>query len=154
MVMLQGLYILLTKTSLLSPRPPRTRGLALFLTKRSWPISLPWRWGGGVQRRRVGPPLSLHSLAGVFGFAGCYTWSFQRHCFLWLHRLHLFAPRLLYVTWLHFCLLVPPNPPTPHGPYQEVQRGHCCHFLLMPESLLDKLVTLKDFVCFVLFFFF
>lgn len=63
-------------------------------------------------------------------------------------------PRLLYVTWLHFCLLVPPNPPTPHGPYQEVQRGHCCHFLLMPESLLDKLVTLKDFVCFVLFFFF
>ena len=91
MVMLQGLYILLTKTSLLSPRPPRTRGLALLLTKRSWPISLPWRWGGGVQRRRAGPPLSLHSLAGVFGFAGCYTWSFQRHCFLWLHRPHLFA---------------------------------------------------------------
>ena len=63
-------------------------------------------------------------------------------------------PRLPYVTWLHFCLLVPPNPLTPHGPHQEAQRGHCCYFLLLPESLLDKLVTLKDFVCFVLFFFF
>ena len=113
MVMLQGLYILLTKTSLLSPRPPRTRGLALLLTKRSWPISLPWRWGGGVQRRRAGPPLSLHSLAGVFGFAGCYTWSFQRHCFLWLHRPHLFAsPTPL----CDLASLLPPGTPQPPDP--------------------------------------
>ena len=153
MVTLQGLYILLTETSLLSPRPPRAQGLALLLTKRSWPISLPWGWGGGLRRRRVGPPPSLHSLAGAFGFAGCYTRSFQPHCFLWLHQPHLFASPTPLRDLASLLPSGTPNPTTQRGPYQEVQRGHCCHFLLMPESLLDKLVTLRDFVCFVLFFF-
>ena len=113
MVTLQGLYILLTKTSLLSPRPPTSRSLALLLTKSSWPISLPWRWGGGLQRRRVGPPQSLHSLAGAFGFAGRYTWSFQPHCFLWLYRPHLFAsPTPLR----DLASLLPPGTPQPPDP--------------------------------------
>lgn len=112
MVTLQGLYVLLTESSLLSPVPPRARGL----TKRSWPISLLWGWSGWLRRRRVGPPPSLHYLSRAFGFAGRYTWSFQPHCFLWLHWPHLFASPTPLVTWLHFCLLVPP---TLHGPYRK-----------------------------------
>lgn len=70
----------------------------------------------------------------------------------------VFSASLLPVATLapSFCLpdspsdlasLLPPGTPHPAWSIPEVQRGHCCHFLLMSKSLLDKLVTLEDFIC-------
>ena len=112
MVTLQGLCILLTESSLLSPRPPRAWGL----TKLSWPICLLWGWGGGLRRRRVGPPQVSVTCHERLALLAVTPGLFSLTASCGLHWLHLSASPTPLVTWLHFCLLVPP---TPHGPYRK-----------------------------------